>query len=32
MKKSASGLEVHEIAPEGFTPQVQVAACYLALQ
>lgn len=31
MKKSASGLEVHEIAPEGFTPQVQVAACYLEI-
>lgn len=31
MKKSASGLEVHEIAPAGFTPQVQVAACYLEI-
>jgi 8-oxo-dGTP diphosphatase len=31
MKKSATGLEVHEIAPEGFTPQVQVAACYLEI-
>ncbi len=31
MKKSASGLEIHEIVPEGFTPQVQVAACYLEI-
>lgn len=31
MKKSVSGLEIHEIAPEGFTPQVQVAACYLEI-
>lgn len=31
MKKSSSGLEVHEIAPAGFTPQVQVAACYLEI-
>lgn len=29
MKKSASKLEVHEKEPEGFTPQAQVAACYL---
>lgn len=31
MKKSASGLEVHEIAPAEFTPRVQVAACYLEI-
>lgn len=31
MKKSISGLEIHETAPEGFTPQVQVAACYLEI-
>ncbi len=31
MKKLASGLEVHEIAPAGFTPQVEVAACYLEI-
>lgn len=24
-------LEIHEIAPEGFIPQVQVAACYLEI-
>jgi len=31
MKKLASGFEVHENAPEGFNPQVQVAACYLEI-
>lgn len=31
MKKSTPRLEVHEIAPEGFVPQVQVAACYLEI-
>lgn len=31
MKKPVLGLEVHEIAPSDFTPQVQVAACYLEI-
>lgn len=31
MKKAALGIEVHEIAPAGFTPQVEVAACYLEM-
>ena len=31
MKKTVSKLEVHEREPEGFTPQVQVAACYLEI-
>lgn len=31
MEKSVSKLEVYAVAPEGFTPQVQVAACYLEI-
>ena len=31
MKKSVSKLEVHQVPPEGFTPQVQVAACYIEI-
>jgi 8-oxo-dGTP diphosphatase len=31
MKKSVLKLEVHESAPDGFTPQVEVAACYLEI-
>ena len=28
-EKKVSKLEVHQTAPQGFTPQVQVSACYL---
>jgi 8-oxo-dGTP diphosphatase len=31
MNMSVKKLEIYEIAPEGFTPQVQVAACYLEI-
>lgn len=31
MKKFVSKLEVHQTLPEGFAPQVQVAACYLEI-
>lgn len=31
MKKSLSGLKIYTIAPKGFIPQVQVAACYLEI-
>lgn len=31
MKKPVSKLEVHQSLPEGFVPQVQVAACYLEI-
>lgn len=31
MEKFVSKLEVHQILPEGFAPEVQVAACYLEI-
>lgn len=31
MKKLVSKLEVHQTLPEGFVPQVQVAACYIEI-
>ncbi|MGZ3634141.1 MAG: NUDIX domain-containing protein [Parachlamydiaceae bacterium] len=31
MKKNISELEIHKTAPEGFSPQVQVAGCYLEI-
>lgn len=31
MEKSVSKLEVYPILPEGFVPQVQVAACYIEI-
>ena len=31
MKKTTLDIEIHEKKPEGFTPQVQVAACYLEI-
>lgn len=31
MEKLVSKLEVHETMPQGFEPQVQVAACYLEI-
>jgi 8-oxo-dGTP diphosphatase len=29
--KKAINIEIHEKKPEGFSPQVQVAACYLEI-
>lgn len=31
MRKSVSKLEVHQTLPEGFIPEVEVAACYLEI-
>ena len=31
MNKSVSRIELHEKEPKGFTPKVQVAACYLEI-